>query len=145
MNNYFNAQTRTNHILLLAMQEVCESMSTNNSLSADEQKWLKTATTYLKKFNHSAFERMGEAYKRKILGTMQINDLRLVSKYGQQNECITYCATEDIAPKVSDLQFFHCMECQRCDYKDCAVYALSVSCDVEPQKENELSVCPYRI
>jgi hypothetical protein len=145
MNNYFNAQTRTNHIILLAMQYTLEDMALNKALTPEEQKWLKTACTYLKKFNSAVFERLGEPYKRKILGTMQINDLRLVPNYNQKEDCISYCATEDIMPKVSELQFFHCMECNKQDYLNCAVYALSISCDVTPQQNNLCSTCPFKI
>ena len=60
MKNYFNANERTKHIILLAMQTVADDFSAVDSITDEERKYLRMATTYIKKFNNSVFERFGE-------------------------------------------------------------------------------------
>lgn len=142
MKNYFNANERTKHIILLAMQTVADDFSAVDSITDEERKYLRMATTYIKKFNNSVFERFGEPYRRKIINTMQMNHLKLVGKFENTQDCITEAAAEDLIPKLRDVQMFYCMDCQKENHKDCAIYAMCVSCGIDG---DDTDGCPYKL
>lgn len=141
MKNYFNEKERTNHIILMCMEYVAKDFSENEALSIEEKKCLKKISEYCNKLNNSIFDRFGLPYRRKIEGTLQSNTLRLVGKYSSYTECIGYCASEDLAPKVKDTMLMHCIGCNNCDYKNCAMYAMAITCGVEGKDTNG---CPYK-
>lgn len=142
MKNYFNAEERTRHIILLAMQSNLEDMLNSEALSNEERTFLKYCKTYITKFNGSIFNRYGESYKRKIVGTMRSNDLRLVGKYANKIDCISYSASEDLKGAIDELRM-SCIDCKRCDYTNCSVYAISVSCDIDGNGKS--TGCPYAV
>ena len=142
MKNYFSSEERTRHIILLAAQETAEALSKSSAITANERKDLKTATTLLKKFTSSVCERFGVPYQRKIENTMRANNLKLVGKFAPEEECISYAAAEDLEPTVRTIQFMHCVECEKTCFKDCAMYAMCVSCGIDGEDTNG---CPYRV
>lgn len=142
MKNYFNSEERTRHIILLAAQETADELSESEALTPEERKKLKTATTLLKKFTSSVCERFGEPYKRKIENTMRANNLKLVGKYAEVCECISHAANEDLEPTVKEMQFMHCVECDKKNFKDCAMYAMCIACDIDGE---ETGGCPFAV
>lgn len=143
MKNYFNSEERTRHIVLMAMQETIREFTESDALSEEERKLLTRAIKNLEKFNASTFERMGEAYKRKIEKTMQANTLRLVGKYSVAESCISHSASEDMARGLKDVRLFNCMDCEKCDYTNCGFYCMFIACDVEGTKTNV--DCPFKL
>lgn len=141
MKNYFNEKERTNHIILMCMEYTAKEFLTSNALSEEEKNSLENIVKLCNNINESLFERFGEAYRRKIQGTLKNNTLRLVGKYAPYNECISYCASEDIEPKVKDLMLFHCIDCGKCDYKNCAIYSMALTCGINGSCDNG---CPYK-
>ena len=74
---------------------------------------------------------------------MEVNELGLYSRFGKEKECISNCATEDLEPAIKDLQIWKCCDCEKtCDFHDCAVYAISVACDIDGNGKEE--GCPYK-
>jgi hypothetical protein len=143
VKNYINAQDRTRHIIILAMQETINDLANCDALSEEEKKALKTAYKNIIKFNKLMFERFGEAYQRKIETTMQSNTLRLVGKYEKVNECVSHSAVEDLEKAIKELQMFNCLDCTKCDYVNCGTYACLIACDVDGEEfENG---CPFRL
>lgn len=142
MKNYFNERERTNHIIIMCMEHTANEFANSTALTEEETKCLQEIADSCAKLNESIFERFGNAYRRKIQGTLQNNTLRLVSKYGAYNECISYCASEDIEPKVKDLMSLHCLGCDKCEYKNCAMYSMAVACGIVGQDTNG---CPYNL
>ena len=142
MKNYFNSEERTRHIILLAAQETADELSESEALTPEERKNLKTATTLLKKFTSSVCERFGEPYKRKIENTMRANNLKLVGKYAEVCECISHAANEDLEPTVKESQCVHCVECDKQNFKDCAMYAMCIACDIDGE---ETDSCPFAV
>lgn len=142
MKNYFNERERTNHIILMCMEHTAKEFANSTALSNEEKKALAKITEWCNKLNESIFERFGDAYRRKINGTLQNNTLRLVSRYGAYNECISYCASEDIEPKVKDLMSLHCLGCENCNYKDCAMYSMAIACGIIG---GDTGGCPYKM
>ena len=142
MKNYFNTEERTRHIILLCATTLSDDFAQSSALSKDEMRYLKKINEYLNKFNASVFERFGEPYKRKIINTMKCNDLRLVGKLEPHKHCISESATEDLKPQIDMLRWINCQNCDKCDYINCAVYAISVSCDLDG---SNTSGCPYKI
>ena len=142
MKNYFSSEERTRHIILLAAQETAEALSGSSAITASERKDLKTVTTLLKKFTSSVCERFGVPYQRKIENTMRANNLKLVGKFAPVEECISYAAAEDLEPTVRTIQFMHCVECEKTSFKDCAMYAMCVSCGIDGE---DTKGCPYRV
>lgn len=142
MKNYFISEERTRHIILLAMQEVAEDFGKSDALTDDERKYIKTATTYIKKFNASVYDRFGDPYKRKIENTMKRNDLKLVGKYAPSRDCISEAAQEDLIPMIREIQSIYCMDCEKNDHKACAMYAMCTSCGIDGGDTDD---CPYKI
>ena len=142
MKNYFNEQDRTSHIIIMCMEHTAKEFATSNALSTEEKKAVNKMIEWCNKLNESIFERFGDAYRRKIHGTLQNNTLRLVGRYGAYTDCISYCASEDIEPKVRDLMCFHCLGCNNSNYKDCAMYSMAIACGLVGSDTNG---CPYNM
>ena len=143
VKNYINSQDRTRHIIILAMQETINDLVKSNSLSEEEQKALSTAYKNILKFNKLIFERFGDAYRRKIEKTMQSNELKLEGKYANANECVSHSAVEDLEKALKDLQMFNCLDCSKCDFKNCGTYACLIACDIEGEECED--GCPFRL
>lgn len=142
MKNYFNAEERARHIVLLAMQEPMLEFSKCDALTEEEKSLLKKIHNTVLKFNKSVFERLGEPYQRKVESTMRVNNLELVGKFQPHNDCLSYSAQEDLIGKLSELRMFNCLDCEKCDFKDCAMYAMCIACDIDGEGE---SGCPYAL
>ena len=96
----------------------------------------------MQSFNESVYERFGEPYKRKVKGTLDCNVVSVVSKYSSvKDKCISYCPTEDLVGHISDLINLNCADCDKCDYKKCAVYGIAVACGVDG---GDTDGCPYK-
>ncbi len=144
MKNYFNAEERTRHIIILAMQETIRELSESDTLTDEEKELLKKCEKNLIKFNALIFERMGEPYQRKIERTMQANNLRLVGKYASACDCINHAASEDLTRGIKELRMFNCMDCEKCDYLNCGTYACMIACDIDGKKSED-NICPFRM
>ena len=83
MKDYFNQKERDTHIIILFMAEIVGQFKDCTSLSEEEQELLSEAEECLRQFTESIYARFGDAYKRKIKGTLEINTVRVGSKYGQ--------------------------------------------------------------
>lgn len=142
MKNYFNERERTNHIILMCTEYNVKEFAESNALTDTEKRILNKISKLATEFNNSVFERFGEPYKRKIVGTLNNNSLRLVGKYTPVADCISYCASEDIEPKVKDLIGLYCMGCEKCNYKDCSIYAMAVACGIVG---SDTDGCPYKM
>lgn len=144
MKDFFNAKEQGMHLAVLACQGTARRFYTEtNALTKEEEKYIKKAEEYLLKFTASVFERMGDPYKRKLLSTLDCNDLRLVGKYSAEREAISKCASEDLLPKVRQMQMLNCMDCEKQDHTGCAMYAMGVACGLEDT--NEEGGCPFRM
>lgn len=141
MRSYFNAKERTTNIIIMAMKYILEEMAESSGITEEEKKWLDKATQLVDNFNNSVCDRFGDSYRRKIANTIAINDVKLVSKFGKQAEAISECATDDIYPCVDKLRDIECCNCTKCNFKDCAIYNLCISCDVFGDNQNG---CPYK-
>jgi hypothetical protein len=142
MKNYFNQKERTNHIILLAMGQVVENLIESTALTKEEMQALKLTKKHIDNFHKLVFERFGLPYKKKIENTMQVNKLGLYSKYGQEKNCISYCASEDVYKMGKFLRNLQCFDCEKCNHLDCGVYAML--CAVESDTNEEESGCPYK-
>ena len=143
MKNYLNAEERTRHIVLMAMQETIRDFTESDALTEDEIKSLIKALKALENFNLNIFERLGEAYRRKIEKTMEANTLRLVGKYSVAESCISHSASEDIANGLKEMRLLNCIDCEKCDFKNCGTYCMFIACDVEGTKIDE--GCPFKM
>ena len=142
MKNYLNAEERTRHIILLAMQESAEDFMKSQALTPKEKQMLAKINEWCVKFNASIFDRFGEVYARKIKQTMQANTLRLVGKYNENIHAISNIATEDLRLLLDEVHAFKCLDCDKTNFKDCAVYNICVACDVEPNGNS--AGCPFK-
>jgi hypothetical protein len=124
------------------MEYTAREFANSSALSLEEKKALHKIAEWCDKLNKSLFERFGDAYRRKINGTLQSNALRLVGKYSAYQDCISHCASEDIEPKVKDLMCLHCLGCEKCDYKNCAMYSMAVACGIVG---SDTDGCPYKL
>lgn len=140
MKEYFNAEEKSQHLILCCCQEVANKFSHSSALTEEEQNLLKKIYDTCKELNSSIFNRLGDSYCRKVVNTMKSNKLRLVGKYEAVQEAISCCATEDIKPNIESLQCFNCFGCKKEKFTDCAIYNMSIACDIDGQNENG---CPY--
>lgn len=142
MRNYFNQNEREKHILFMCMEYAINELQESNALTEYEQECLDNVVMEIDNFNNSVFERFGDAYKRKIKGTLDCNNVELVSKFtGSKKSAVSYCSNQDLLPLINDLTMFHCIDCDRCEYKTCPVYNISIACGVDGINENG---CPYK-
>ena len=141
MKNYFNQKERSIHIILLGMEQVAKELQESNALTDEEHGIIDEVSDSLARFNASVFDRFGDSYKRKIKGTLECNEIALVSKYTKRNECIAYCSPEDLVGHIGDLINLNCVDCDKCDYTKCAVYGIAVACGVEG---DDTDGCPYK-
>lgn len=141
MKDYFNSSERENHLVITCTQIAVEELLQSDALSEEERKELNKAYKALLKFNGLVYDRLGEAYRRKILRTTSCNVVKIVGRFAPQQEAISHCAQEDIQPCFEKLQMLCCMNCERhgeC-FKDCAVYNMGVALDIEGTGDK----CPY--
>lgn len=142
MKNYFNTQDRTRHIIILGMQEILNELANSTAISPEERLKLLKADKYVKEFNASILDRFGQAYINKIKSTMACNDLRLVGKYSACNECVSHIVAEDLKRVLADLRMYNCLDCEKCDFKNCAVYAVHITADTECE---DTDGCPFKM
>ena len=124
------------------MEKTAEKFLNHQCLSDKDRYNLKKVIEWNKKFNEDVLNRVGDVLRRKIVNTMKLNEIRLESKYAPSKNVISEAASEDLEPAIEELQLFHCNGCKKCNYKDCAVYAISVACDI-PETNND-DGCPYK-
>lgn len=140
MRDYFNASERAKHIVVMGMEKIAEELASSTALTQYERNCLQKTKEWLIKFNNSVYERFGDSYKRKILNTLQVNQIAIVSDRKSYNEAISECASEDLAPCIKDLMV-SCMNCTKENHKDCAIYNIGVACDIDGT--NQGKGCPY--
>lgn len=142
LEDYLNREERTHLIILMSMEQNAEKFLKRNCLSKQDIYNLNKVIEWCKKFNEVLLNRVGDTIRRKIVNTMKINEIRLESKYAPSKPLITEAATEDLEPAIEDLRLLHCNGCSKCNYKDCAVYNICVTCDI-PESNDERG-CPFR-
>ena len=141
MKNYFNAKERANHIILLGTEQIADNLLETNALTSEEERALKLCKKHIQNFHKLVFERFGEPYKKKIQNTMAINELGLYSKYAEKKDCLSYCASEDVYELAKILRGIRCLDCEKSNHKDCAIY--SILCSVDGEVNENESGCPY--
>lgn len=142
MKNYFNAIEREQHIFMIALQAVLKLLSQSEALTGTEKADLIKANEFIESFNNSVFNRFGDAYKRRVNNTVQVNKIRLVGKYSEKQEMISVAAEEDLNPMLDKIIEYFCMDCEKDNYKDCPVYNMGIACDCEIKSEKG---CPFRL
>ena len=142
LEDYLNREERTHLIILMSMGQNAEKFLKRNCLSKQDRYNLEKVIAWTKKFNEDLLNRVGDTIRRKVVNTMKINEIRLESKYAPSKPLITEAATEDLEPALEDLRLFHCNGCKKCNYKDCAVYSISVTCDMP--ETNMGKGCPFK-
>ncbi len=143
MKDYLNAEERANLIAVLAIKQTVEKFEKKSCLSTREKYCLNKMAEWGDKFKDEILARIGEVLSRKIMRTLQLNELTLTGRYGTGGKPpISEAATEDLEGAIGELQLFHCNGCDKCNYKDCAVYAISVACDVT--EVNKGNGCPFK-
>lgn len=144
MKNFFNREEQTDHLGLLACQGKAKQLSESSALTQEEQKCLKKVEEWCEKFNKLIFERFGAPYQRKLLCTLDSNELLLVGKYAPQQHTIAMAAQQDIAPMYKKMQGTYCMTCNQTNHLECAMYAMGVSLGIEPNITEE-NRCPFYV
>lgn len=142
MKDYLNQEERTYLIILMAMGQTAEKFLKHQCLSEKDRYNLKKTIEWNKKFSEDILNRVGDVLRRKIVNTMKLNEIRLESKYAPSKNVISEACTEDLEPAIEELRLFHCNGCTKCNYKDCAVYAVSVACDIPEINNGE--GCPFK-
>lgn len=144
MKDYFTTKDRARHFFVVGITQIIKDLANSDALSPFEAKNLKTAATCLDKANDSIFERLGTAYRKKVLAMNRDNKIDLVSRYGSGGVTISNVASEDIEPTLEDLRLSKCTICDSPDkFKDCAVYNMCVACDCRVN-DYKSETCPFK-
>lgn len=144
MKNFFNREEQTDHLAILACQGKAKELANSNALTQEEQKCLNKVTEWTEKFSKLVFNRFGIAYQRKLLGTLDSNELLLVGKYAPQQQTVSIAAQADIYPMYKKMQGTYCMTCDKEDHLQCAMYSMGVALGVEPVI-TEKNICPFYV
>lgn len=141
MREWFNADERELHIRIICGQIAVEEMAERDVLTSEEKKLLKQANTAMKKFSSLVFNRLGEAYQRRMLNLNKNNVVRLVGKYEPQQNAVSEAAQQDIEPCFAKLQMLCCWNCEKCgeNFVDCAVYNMGQTLGLDGHGDK----CPY--
>lgn len=142
MREYFNAEERENHIKVTSCKLYAEKLADSPAITAEEKKLLKDAAKKLDKATDSIFQRFGEAYIRKLQGVMINNKLMLVGRYAPTQQAVSQVASADILPMVRNVQEMTCWECEKCNFRDCAMYNFGIACDLQDIAEEG---CPFKL
>lgn len=142
MKNYFNAEERNRHIIMMAMEGVAEAFMESNAITDDERALLDKMCKHIKKFNKSVFNRFGQAYANAVFGTLDANKLVFVSKALPTRSCVGYSDASDLFPMLKDLQLLNCLDCEKEEFKCCPMYNMMVSCGCDATCDNG---CPFKM
>lgn len=146
MKEYFNSNDRIRHFFVLGLKQIIDDFQKSDSLSTQESKWIGLASKYIKMANDSILERMGPAYKRKVLNMARDNRIDIVGRYSNDTVCVSNAAAEDIQPALDSLRSWQCIACEKdLNFKNCAVYNMCLACDVPINIEGDYKGCPYKI
>lgn len=140
-NYYLNAKERSEHVIMLAMQQILKDLSESKNLPDSEKKLLKESYQRIFKFNESIFARLGDAYRRRLMKTAECNKVRLVGNYEPCNQAISHSAVEDLMPMLDKLTEYFCVDCDKEKFNDCPVYSICVACGADGKCDKG---CPFR-
>lgn len=141
MKNWFNSDEKVLHIVLAYAQGACKTLAESEAVTNEEKKWLRTVGTYIEKFHHSVLERFGVPYARTLKNTLNLNELRIQSKFNtKKDNIVSEASIEDLQERLNELCMLNCLGCDKKDWKDCGVYGMAVACHLEGYSD---SGCPY--
>lgn len=142
MREYFNAEEREDHIKVTSCQFYVKKLAQSNAITEQERKDLMKAHKLLDKVTDSIVDRFGLAYARKLQGIMQNNTLKIVGKYAPAQVAISHCAQVDMLPMIRKVQMLTCMDCEKENHKECAMYNMGIACELEDVADDG---CPFRL
>ena len=142
MRNMFNEKEKTAHIILLAMGNSINTLLNGKALTLKERITLTKVSNSINEFHNLVFQRFGLPYKKKIEGTMQANNFGFYAKDGEEKNCISYCASEDVFAMGKLLRDWQCCDCEKCNHLDCGIYAMLCAVDSEVNEKED--GCPYK-
>jgi hypothetical protein len=165
MKDYLNSQERTQLMVFLSILQMLEGKrrgmdgaklgtmleewSKRDNLTKDEHKFLKTSTTYLKKFSTSIFERLGLKEKQTLANKLAKFDFRLVDDFTlkQVHRDMTDRMVNAVVPRQQFYDF--CKEimevkCNGCtkDWKECELHEMFDD-NFIPESGFDCSNCRY--
>lgn len=144
MKNFFNAEDRTTHIIVTAMQNYLRKLTESQTLTNDERTRYKTALTHIEKANGSVFDRLGSAYVDRVLSETKNNDLRLVPKcIKSERTMMSYVTQEQILSVLNKARYLWCDECEDTCWKECPIYQVGVKTDLETRNNDD--GCPFNM
>lgn len=142
MKNYFNADDRASHIIVIAMQTYLSRLIESETLTKEEKTRFKTALTHIEKANGDILDRLGSAYVDRVLAETKQNDLRFVPRcVKSQRSTMSYVSQELIIDVLREAMFMNCCDCTKCDWKNCKIYELGVKADYAPRESDG---CPFK-
>lgn len=143
MKNFWSRAEIDNHLVLLTLQANVKKLIERGVASAEETRYLRCVDTYLDKFNQAVFKRLGSAYTRKLVRTVEINEVAIVAKGAERKEALSFIAGEDFLPCFKDVQAIRCMCCNRNDYTNCSIFNMGTTVGAMG-KDVEVG-CPFMI
>ena len=142
MKNYFNAQERNRHIVMMAMEGTAEEFLDSSALTEDELTSIRLACKHIKNFNTSVMKRFGQAYAHAVYGTLEVNKLVFVSKALPTGKTVAYSSAEDLYPMLKDMQMFNCLDCEKEEFNTCPMYNMMMACGIDATCDKD---CPYKM
>lgn len=126
-----------------------EEWSKHDMINVEQQKNLKMATTYLKKFITSKLQDLDKETQDKINKKIQKFDFKLVDDYTLQklfrdmNDRMKYVTLprEDFYNWTEEVMYKHCTECTK-DRGECNLYKI-LDDNLIPEAGYNIPSCPY--
>lgn len=146
---YLTKRNRLEYLACAAMVKKLKEWteSENNQLSAEEKKWLKTASTYTRKACISILKRLGKDVADRLLREAKNSELTIIP-YRVVPEEDKYAVSESDLYTIADHALVICQHNNYCpingSHKDCALYKAFIETNIPPCT-TETDGCPYKL
>ena len=141
MKTYLNSKQKIQTSFMAAMLAMMTEFDERGTLSKAERTQMKYSITYLTKLLKSMFARMPEVEKH-VKHDLKDNRVKLVPKFEKLNER-EYINANDLYDLLEMLVAQNCVSCERCDFKECAVFKMHQRLDIDIIDIEPDGVCPY--
>jgi adenylate cyclase len=145
MKHYLNRNDREHHITILVFWDYINNwLKKQTALTKEEAKYLKTASTLLRKISDSIILRLDKKFAEQLIREVTTTQLALISIYDKN----TIARSEETTIKLDDLydlasfSLENCTGCKCKDFSKCEKYKLFMRLAL-PVAQTETDGCPY--
>lgn len=147
MAQYFNRNDREHHLAMLVNWDYLSTwVERTKCLEQEEKKWIRTATTYLKKASDCIVKRAERSYITSLKNEARNSSLIIIDErkkvYKEEYADAKTVITDDLY-NLFDFALTACTDCKGCNFHDCERFKLFIKMGV-PAVEEITNDCPYK-